>query len=797
MHVPPEARRRIERNAPITVEGRHGQIMCLLCAAFEDGLRQSKQVELMYKDFGELETISELGCQTCRVIRTAILYNHPSKNAHILLLGTEEPIDVRLESSSPATLSLHINYPVTRDSPKVLEDDQEMPSITPGNPMLNIMSSLFAGVSDDPDRIETGVLDIPVYSSRNGVSLEPSSLAQSPVLESSTSKQSPKPRRRFWRRSRTLGGASARSVLGNPDERDDSRASSVPIDAPDQSAPSMAAPTVIETVPIAATPMTQPAILQLQQWLFNCCKDHKACRGPPSTYRPMRVIDIRPLIGVSGIARVRRLFDDKEEYACLSYCWGKQEQNYFQLLSANIAQLELGFPIQDLPATLRDAIELVNLLGIRCIWIDALCIVQDDESDWHIQAPRMGEIYSNAALTIAAVSARHADDGICKLRAAACFPLRNCSYAGYHLSLPVPMLDRYLDDAPIKRRAWTTQELRLSRRIIYVTEAFTAWECGCLRALEFAPEQGSVKAEMGSFNLWQVPSSSPSDPEVAKAYSTWQELVCEYSTKLMTYENDILVAAAGLAQAIGSLTNDSYLAGLWKGHIIPDLMWYSNESRRRSQHYTAPTWSWASTHPKKSGRGAETVSISFRAATPETSLVAEVLDPVVRTVESMPFGQVTAAQIEIRGKLAEAVFFFDSNWAVHGGEGFTLCVPKYGRVIGQPNFDTHDQVKYFQEFDKVNRERAMDSQLYCLPMARRDRVPKYKFKSDKGDRGYDVWFYALLLEEVEEHEWTAGGLVHNHQSLPMYRRVGFADLEIKGGNIEAYENLAETRLLII
>jgi hypothetical protein len=68
-------------------------------------------------------------------------------------------------------------------------------------------------------------------------------------------------------------------------------------------------------------------------------------------------------------------------------------------------------PWDELPKTFRDAIIISRNLGIEYMWIDSLCIVQDDPRDWELEAAKMGEIYSNAFLVIAASSSVDGDSG--------------------------------------------------------------------------------------------------------------------------------------------------------------------------------------------------------------------------------------------------------------------------------------------------------------------------------------------------------------------------------------------------
>jgi Heterokaryon incompatibility protein (HET) len=63
------------------------------------------------------------------------------------------------------------------------------------------------------------------------------------------------------------------------------------------------------------------------------------------------------------------------------------------------------------PKTLSDAIKVCREIGMRYIWIDALCIVQDDPKDKAREIGQMGRIYKDATLTIMAASAKTVHEG--------------------------------------------------------------------------------------------------------------------------------------------------------------------------------------------------------------------------------------------------------------------------------------------------------------------------------------------------------------------------------------------------
>ncbi|CAA9957074.1 HET domain containing protein [Pyrenophora teres f. maculata] len=72
-----------------------------------------------------------------------------------------------------------------------------------------------------------------------------------------------------------------------------------------------------------------------------------------------------------------------------------------------------GVAIEDLPKTDQNTVLLVcKNISMDYLWIDSLCLIQDDQQDWKEQASRMGDVYENAFVTIAAVAAHNASEGL-------------------------------------------------------------------------------------------------------------------------------------------------------------------------------------------------------------------------------------------------------------------------------------------------------------------------------------------------------------------------------------------------
>lgn len=96
-------------------------------------------------------------------------------------------------------------------------------------------------------------------------------------------------------------------------------------------------------------------------------------------------------------------------YATLSHCWG--DINILRLLKSNVENLHKDIAITDICLSFRQAMYTAYTLGLRYIWIDSLCIIQDDSQDWLTEASKMADIYKHAVLNIAASSARNGNEG--------------------------------------------------------------------------------------------------------------------------------------------------------------------------------------------------------------------------------------------------------------------------------------------------------------------------------------------------------------------------------------------------
>jgi hypothetical protein len=139
---------------------------------------------------------------------------------------------------------------------------------------------------------------------------------------------------------------------------------------------------------------------------------------------PKRLIDVGE-DGSSAHLIGRENLYKAEDYIALSYCWGPTANTLTTTKTTlKMRQTAISELDGELPQTLQHAFRLTRLLGIRYLWIDALCIVQDDPEEWELEAAKMGLIYSNAFLVISAIVSSHAGDDLFKPRGAGGAPHR-------------------------------------------------------------------------------------------------------------------------------------------------------------------------------------------------------------------------------------------------------------------------------------------------------------------------------------------------------------------------------------
>jgi hypothetical protein len=214
-------------------------------------------------------------------------------------------------------------------------------------------------------------------------------------------------------------------------------------------------------------------------------ESHSKCnRSIDHKWFPTRVIAVGSIAEPDLRLLVTNPASPVSSYATLSHCWGKLRIK--QLLLSNLPTLVNGIVFAELSKTFQDAIVITRRLGLKFLWIDSLCIIQDSIQDWAHESAMMDSVYSNATCNLAATTA---DDS-----GAGCFYERNpllaqpCrvnidSFPGpvsescqYDL-IPQALFYNSIDLQSLNRRGWVLQEQFLSPRIIHCGRNQLFWEC--------------------------------------------------------------------------------------------------------------------------------------------------------------------------------------------------------------------------------------------------------------------------------------------------------------------------------
>jgi len=290
-------------------------------------------------------------------------------------------------------------------------------------------------------------------------------------------------------------------------------------------------------------------------------------------------------------------------YATLSYCWGASQP--LTLQSATVATLEQGVDIDHLPKTLRDSILVTAEVGLNYIWIDALCIFQDDDLDKKVEIARMPLYYGRNTLTISAASSTKCTDGVLSETSA-----ENCFRAGpFELSFSTAAgagtVQLYQlaprPPEPIDLRGWTFQESVLSRRVLIFASDQLHWCCNFGKASCGGPSAALTEQD----NIaWDRDQTYTMNQFGQLTLDSWSDMVQSYTTRKVTVESDKLLAISALADRVVEVLRSSwpsitYVSGLL---VIPDQIWSWIDqliwlprpgSARRASTYRAPSWSWA------------------------------------------------------------------------------------------------------------------------------------------------------------------------------------------------------------
>lgn len=290
-------------------------------------------------------------------------------------------------------------------------------------------------------------------------------------------------------------------------------------------------------------------------------------------------------------------------YTTLSHRWGntpmmKTTMSNFQAFQATIS-------LHSLPATFRDAVLVTRKLGLRYLWIDSLCIIQDSPEDRRREISRMSKIYESGCLNISALGASDSHSGLFFRRRneeAINLPeaIAGCAHRGFAIGFRPcsTTLQLCMENNELGSRGWVFQEQFLAPAIVHFGHGMMFWECKSCRASEANPVSPVPYDPLKNL-LDEVAREQSLLIECQAHYVAWYVVVEMFSDKELTLASDKLPAISGLAQRFQRTFDTTFVAGLWYEDLHRGLLWSRYEPfgyRKRKRIPNTPSWSWISAY---------------------------------------------------------------------------------------------------------------------------------------------------------------------------------------------------------
>jgi hypothetical protein len=367
----------------------------------------------------------------------------------------------------------------------------------------------------------------------------------------------------------------------------------------------------------------------LSRWLEQCQETHEECRlslsgspllNPEVTDLPNRCIEVSRNSDGTRELRLKETGGRRGKYITLTHRWIQPDTANASTVLANYYDRLRGRALDHLPAHFEDAFDLALKMSIPFVWIDSLCIIQDSQQDWIIEASQMAKYYQNSFFTVAGFGVTR-DTGLFATAVQDHGPNlvrlpyrdRQGDQKGYFYVCHVDhsevkkQYDSEIAHSDLLSRGWIFQEWVLSRRVICYTRTACFYQCQRTSPQTTTSNDVNLNilndkhADISLKNHFRIDSLKL----VETVFLRWRFAVHTYSSLHLTKAGeDRLTALAGISQEFAIAINRSidkkeywqsfYLAGLWAGDIVVGLLWEMDGACSDKRLSGIPTWSWAS-----------------------------------------------------------------------------------------------------------------------------------------------------------------------------------------------------------
>jgi hypothetical protein len=472
--------------------------------------------------------------------------------------------------------------------------------------------------------------------------------------------------------------------------------------------------------PLDASPLSEANTSKILRWMKDCDETHERCwvdvnrnnqneASKDGYFLPTRLVDVGDpltcepprLVVTSDLGGNKRERLGEFNYMALSYCWGdpKDSSRLLRTTHSTIRTRLKSIEVEVMPQVFKDAVRVARTLGIRYVWIDSLCIIQDDPSDWQVESSRMAEIFSNAHLTVIAATGESCHDSFLHRGLGVSCPVlvgsKVLGLVGGRFGLRY-RLHRATDKmAEIKEsrwitRGWTFQEERLARRALLFAKDKFFLDCKTSERVEDTEMYRLRPSWVKSIS--EMPGEEPSIATMKgrkaasqwhAAFAHWQTLCSHYSYRELAFPADKLPAISGMASKFSNKLRCDYLGGLWRDRLAHGLFWYTTGSSTRPEEYRAPSWSWASLDGRISWP-------SWRSCEKQQcQMYCTILEARTTTLGLDAFGAVKNGELKVSGALLKV----EALTVVDGGSRSQWRLFFQGREVAKASPDIETELR--------------------------------------------------------------------------------------------------------
>ncbi|KUJ12461.1 HET-domain-containing protein [Mollisia scopiformis] len=514
-------------------------------------------------------------------------------------------------------------------------------------------------------------------------------------------------------------------------------------------------------------------------WIRTCNETHTYCKrslAPLETrVLPARLLEIGSRSGPELKPRLilTNSLPRDTKYMTLSHCWGDYQP--LTLTSSNSEGFLDSIPWESVPKTFQDTMLIASQIGVKYVWIDSLCIIQDSDEDWQEQAAIMGDIYQNSHCNIAAAVAKDARDGCFVKRPQTAF--RSCKikarWRGRSSQVYFCCSFKGSDetwDGPLHKRAWVLQEMVLAPRALHFAKQIW-WKCLELEASETfpygVPDNKGISNRSG-LDVYSVRQNIlRAGSEKFQRFELWEKLAFRYSEcALSRPKTDKLVAISSIARKLVG-NGDDYIAGLWKENLAEQLTWHIDldQPEMMPPNTGFPSWSWAAVNRRT------WIEVPHEYDEGQITITVRILEMHATLQGADPFGNIEpGAFLRLEGPLVKTTIRPYDNGYHHSfewllGNSVADVYPDHGKY-------TEGQT-VFCLLIRVGEIRRVDT---GIVLERDEAVPgRYRrsgfFRAYDGYKG-DKWlqyFNLMRRDSLRSDEYEEALGVDPTLGLPFYR----------------------------